>query len=105
MRDRTSAWRAAALITGPLLLLGCRDDLNQDRTASSMLADSAIVASLTMPDTIGRIIYEPPADLSMASAMTKRPDLFKAVVKTANANAETGSRKSPGPAGAAGTRP
>jgi hypothetical protein len=107
MSPRAGACRGRPLMAVLLLLsIGCEDELNQERTASSMLADSAIVASLKSPPAVGRIVYEPPADLSMASAMTKRPDLFKPIVKAGNAAAtEPGSRKSAPPAGAAGRRP
>lgn len=107
MTGRTGARLGRPLIVAVLLWsIGCEDELNRERTASSMLADSAIVASLKSPPAVGRIVYEPPADLSMASAMTKRPDLFKPIVKTGSpAATEPGSRKSAPPAGAAGTRP
>lgn len=95
MRDPVSVSRIGAFLVALTVPLGCGgDDLNRPRTESSLLADSAIVASMKTPKTTGRIIYEPPVDLSITNARATRTDLFKPVVKTGSpASTEQGSRK------------
>ena len=45
------------------------------RAGKLTLADSQVVAALRAPRSPGRIIYDPPVDLSMANALRTRPDL------------------------------
>lgn len=48
------------------------------RTGELTLADSQTVAALRSPQVPGRIVYDPPEDLSIANAMRTRKDLVKA---------------------------
>lgn len=41
------------------------------------LGDSHVVAEIATPKVPGRIIYEPPEDLSMTNAIRMRPDLVR----------------------------
>jgi hypothetical protein len=66
------------------VVLGCGDagDVRElpdgaEGAQRSALLDQEVVKEMRSPDTIGRIIYEPPADLSLASAQLRRPDLVK----------------------------
>jgi len=45
-------------------------------------ADSQTVKALRAPNVPGRIVYDPPEDLSIANAMRTRPDLVKADTST-----------------------
>ena len=47
------------------------------RAGKLTLADSQVVAALRAPQSPGRIIYDPPVDLSMANAVRTRPDLVR----------------------------
>jgi hypothetical protein len=47
------------------------------REGKLTLGDSHVVAALVTPKVQGRIIYDPPEDLSLANAMRMRPDLVK----------------------------
>ena len=82
MRSRWTAVTATLVIA----LGACRDrDRKTDvRTLSAdelarqgklTLGDSQVVVALQSPKQPGRIIYDPPVDLSLANAMRTRPDL------------------------------
>jgi hypothetical protein len=59
-------------------LSSCGDDEVGVRDAStSMLADSTVLEAMRSVDTVGRILYEPAADLSLTSAQQRRPDIFR----------------------------
>ena len=53
-------------------------DADEQRRAG-MLApgDSQVVGALKAPQVPGRILYDPPTDLSLANAMRTRPDLVR----------------------------
>jgi hypothetical protein len=80
---------AAVLACGVTLGAACRDgDRNDDRArlpsadelareGKLTLGDSEVVAALVTPKVPGRIVYDPPEDLSLANAMRMRPDLVK----------------------------
>ena len=83
----TCRWVAAtaALV---IALGACRDrDQKTDvRTLSAdelarqgklTLGDSQVVLALRAPQVAGRIIYDPPVDLSLSNAMRTRPDLVR----------------------------
>ena len=53
------------------------DTGEQRRTGMVVLGDSQVVAALKAPAGPGRIIYDPPTDLSLANAMRTRPDLVR----------------------------
>lgn len=88
MSVRTSL-AATALACGVTLGAACRGgDRNDERARTPSadelaregkltLGDSQVVAGLVTPQVPGRIIYEPPEDLSLANAMRMRPDLVK----------------------------
>ena len=66
------------LLTSALVLAACGDnDVDIREGASGMLADSAVLASMRSVDTAGRIIYDPPPDLSLTSAQQRRPEIFR----------------------------
>lgn len=72
--------RVAALsIIAAIALVACgEDDVDiRQGPSTSMLADSAVLAQMRSVDTVGRIIYEPAPDLSLASARQRRPDIFR----------------------------
>jgi hypothetical protein len=69
-----------------VLLAGCkreageireRSDAERARAGMLVLADSSVVADLKSPVAPGRIIYDPPVDLSYANAQRTRPDLVR----------------------------
>jgi hypothetical protein len=74
---------------GITLGAGCRNTDRNDgrarvRSAEELaregkltLGDSHVVAALVTPKVPGRIIYDPPEDLSLSNAMRMRPDLVK----------------------------
>jgi hypothetical protein len=67
-----------ALVTA-IALASCQDDdVDVREGASGMLADSTVLQAMRSADTVGRIIYEPAPDLSLASARQRRPDIFRA---------------------------
>lgn len=77
----------AALVLALASGAGCRDrgenvdvrTMDADELARSgklVRADSEILAAMRDPATPGRIIYDPPTDLSLANAMRTRRDLF-----------------------------
>jgi len=51
------------------------DEDMQQRAGMLTLGDKQMVEALKAPQVPGRIIYDPPTDLSLASAMRTRPDL------------------------------
>jgi hypothetical protein len=66
------------MLTAALVLAACGDDdVDVRERASGMLADSAVLASMRSVDTAGRIIYDPPPDLSLTSAQQRRPEIFR----------------------------
>ena len=80
---------AAVIGLGVTLGTGCRDrDQSDQRTrvpsaddlareGRLTLGDSQVVKGLATPKAPGRIIYDPPEDLSLANAERMRPDLVK----------------------------
>jgi hypothetical protein len=73
---------------------------------ASLAGDSAVVAALRTPAASGRIIYDPPEDLSIENARARRPDLTNldtirarvaAAAKAAAANPLPGARKGKAP--------
>lgn len=69
-----------------VLLAGCkretgeireRTDAERARAGMLMLGDSSVVAELKSPAAPGRIIYDPPVDLSYATAQRTRRDLVR----------------------------
>jgi hypothetical protein len=88
MRIR-AAMSMAGLGLGLTLGAACRDGDQSDgrarvrsvdelaREGKFTLGDSHVVAALVTPKVPGRIIYDPPEDLSLANAMRMRPDLVK----------------------------
>ena len=89
MRLTRLAFPAALVALGAAL--ACRGG-DETTRGSTMLADSAVVAAMKSYDTVpGRIIYDPPTDLSYASAAKMRPDLVKAPPPKAAA-VQAGSR-------------
>lgn len=70
---------ATLALTAVLALTFCGDDdVDVRERASGMLADTAVLQAMRSADTVGRIIYEPAPDLSLASARQRRPDIFRA---------------------------
>jgi hypothetical protein len=53
------------------------DDDEQRQAGVLALGDSQVVAALKAPEVPGRIIYDPPTDLSLANARRMRPDLVR----------------------------
>jgi hypothetical protein len=51
------------------------DEEEKGRAGTLALGDEAVVEALQAPQAPGRILYDPPTDLSMANAMRTRPDL------------------------------
>jgi hypothetical protein len=75
---RTTLRAARCAVMTALLLSACGDDEPDVRDgASGMLADSAVLAAMRSVDSGGRIIYDPPPDLSLASAQQRRPEIFR----------------------------
>lgn len=79
-----SSIRAVSAAFIASVVMGCGDagDVRErpegaEGAQKSALLDEEVVKEMRAPDTIGRIIYEPPADLSLASAQLRRPDLVK----------------------------
>jgi hypothetical protein len=81
MKLLRSALRAPAccVLTVAFVLAACGDDDVDIREgpSSAMLADSAVLAQMRDTVTVGRIIYDPPPDLSLASARQRRPEIFR----------------------------
>jgi hypothetical protein len=76
--------RVAALAVLALGVLASCDDDDVDiregerTTPSGMLADEEVIKEMRSTDSGGRVIYDPPPDLSLASAQQRRPDIFRA---------------------------
>jgi hypothetical protein len=70
---------ACCALTALLVVSACGDDDVdiRERPASGMLADSAVLAQMRDTVTVGRVIYDPPPDLSLASARQRRPEIFR----------------------------
>jgi len=47
------------------------------RQGKLTLGDSQVVLALRSPTQVGRIVYDPPVDLSLANAIRTRPDLIR----------------------------
>jgi hypothetical protein len=58
---------------------GVRETGNEEQRQAAALAlgDQAVVEAMKAPQVPGRIIYDPPTDLSLANAMRTRPDLVR----------------------------
>ena len=80
--------RVIVLLVAAATLGACRDRDNKTdlrtldanelaRQGKLTLGDSQVVTALRVPQQVGRIIYEPPTDLSLTNAMRTRPDLFR----------------------------
>lgn len=69
---------ASVAILSAAVMMACGDDdVDIREGASGMLTDSAVLAQMRDTMTVGRIIYNPPPDLSLASAQQRRPDIFR----------------------------
>lgn len=71
----------AVLTLGALAACGDDDvDIREGErtTPSGMLADEEVLKEMRSTDSGGRVIYDPPPDLSLASAQQRRPDIFRA---------------------------
>jgi hypothetical protein len=105
---RTLAAIALGLVSVPACGSGDAGGVRDRREATireqrmSLAGDSAVVAALRTPDAPGRIIYDPPEDLSYANARARRPDLTNpdtirarvaAAAKAAAANPPPTARK------------
>ncbi len=71
----------AALALG--IVSSCGDDdvgirEGERATPTGMLADEEVLKQMRSTDSGGRVIYDPPPDLSLASAQQRRPDIFRA---------------------------
>lgn len=53
------------------------DEDEQRRAGRLALGDETVVEALRAPEVPGRLIYDPPTDLSLANAMRTRPDLVR----------------------------
>ena len=72
------------------------DDDEQRRAGVLALGDSQVVAALKAPEVPGRIIYDPPTDLSLANAMRTRPDLVRGDTARRDASGATTRRDTTG---------
>jgi hypothetical protein len=72
------------------------DEDEQRPTGSLAFADSQVVAALTAPQVPGRIIYDPPTDLSLANARRTRPDLVRGDTTRRDSSATPTRRDSTG---------
>jgi hypothetical protein len=69
---------AALAIAAVFALASCKDDDVDIREGpTGMLADSTVLQAMRSTDSLGRIIYAPAPDLSLASAQQRRPDIFR----------------------------
>ena len=78
---RLKAGVLAVLALG--VVASCGDDdvgirEGERTTPSGMLADEEVLKEMRSTDSGGRVIYDPPPDLSLASAQQRRPDIFRA---------------------------
>jgi hypothetical protein len=73
---------AVALLTLGVVASCGDDDVDiregERSTPSGMLADEEVLKQMRSTDSGGRVIYDPPPDLSLASAQQRRPDIFRA---------------------------
>jgi hypothetical protein len=65
--------------------VGVRGQTAGDSLRAAALADEAVLKELRSTDSGGRLVYDPPPDLSLASAQSRRPDIFKAPAAPAKA--------------------
>ena len=76
--------RVAALVVLALgVVASCGDDdvdirEGERTTPSGMLADEEVLKQMRSTDSGGRVVYDPPPDLSLTSAQQRRPDIFRA---------------------------
>jgi hypothetical protein len=98
---------AMALTVASALGIACRgngsaggvretDDDAQRRAGTVAAGDAQVLEALKAPQVPGRIIYDPPTDLSLANAMRARPDLVHADTGRRNASASQIRRDSTG---------
>ena len=74
-------WRLVLLICAPACAASESERATQRaerRQAREAVMAGEVVQSSRTPTTAGRLIYEPPADLSYDSLLVKRPDLVRA---------------------------
>ena len=70
--------RIVVLAMTSVALASCGDDdVDVSERPSGMLADSAVLAAMRSSDTLGRVLYDPAPDLSLASAQQRRPEIFR----------------------------
>jgi len=70
--------RIAALAAAVCAFASCgEDEVDVRERPSGMLADSTVLAAMRSSDTLGRVIYDPAPDLSLASAQQRRPEIFR----------------------------
>ena len=74
---------ALAVLTLGAVVASCGDDdvdieEGERATPSGMLADEEVLKQMRSTDSGGRVVYDPPPDLSLASAQQRRPDIFRA---------------------------
>jgi hypothetical protein len=70
--------RIAVLAMTVFALVSCGDDdVDVSERPSGMLADSTVLAAMRSSDSLGRVIYDPAPDLSLASAQQRRPEIFR----------------------------
>ncbi|MGQ0713677.1 MAG: hypothetical protein ACT4PJ_08075 [Gemmatimonadaceae bacterium] len=73
---------AALALVASGILTSCDDDdgielrEGEPTRQGAMLADQNVVTQMRSTDSLGRIIYDPPPDLSLTSAQQRRPDIF-----------------------------
>ena len=106
-----TAW-AAALALAAATSVACRGDNVDDgsirvpdnnrllKQGMTSISDEGVLKELRTPDTAGRIVYDPPVDLSYANAQRMRPDLVRpdtirrrdtsAAARPASARGQTG---------------
>jgi len=68
----------------------------QRQAATLALGDQAVVEAMKAPQVPGRIIYDPPTDLSLANAMRTRPDLVRGDTARRDASGATTRRDTTG---------
>ena len=70
--------RSAVLAAAVCAFASCgEDEVDVRERPSGMLADSTVLAAMRSSDTLGRVIYDPAPDLSLASAQQRRPEIFR----------------------------
>jgi hypothetical protein len=77
---------------------GVRETGNEEQRQAAALAlgDQAVVEAMKAPQVPGRIIYDPPTDLSLANAMRTRPDLVRGDTARRDASGATTRRDTTG---------